>query len=187
MDWKAWPERQYHLEGPAGSGDLIIEVSKNRLFAAFQNAGKYPNIGSSTSKYEPKNRRVIRCKDLTDTPEEELLYMWAQGITEVRKIRLQRDGRRINTDTIILPFWNPVLPTSIKIAFLWKKVDAYISNPLRCFKCQGTDTTEWPVNESLPAPNEGKECNQRPHCVNCDGDHGSFSWYCPEWTSILSM
>jgi len=64
--------------------------------------------------------RVIRCRDLTDTSEEEILAnMSAQGITEVRKIRVQREDRRINTGTIILTFGLPVLPTPVKIGFLW--------------------------------------------------------------------
>ena len=28
---------------------------------------------------------------------------------------------------------------------------------------------------------EDKEFKQKPHCVNCDGDHGSFSRDCPLW------
>ena len=80
---------------------------------------------------------VIGSHDLIDTSEEEILAnMSAQAITEVRKIRVQRDGRRINTGTIILTFGLPVLPTSVKIGFLRVNVDAYIPNPLRCFKCQ---------------------------------------------------
>jgi len=82
-------------------------------------------------------KRVIQCRDLTDTSEEEILEnLSAQDITEVRKIRVQRDGCRINTGTIILTFGLPVLPTSVKIGFLRVKVDAYIPNPLQCFKCQ---------------------------------------------------
>ncbi|KAK2152829.1 hypothetical protein LSH36_316g00005 [Paralvinella palmiformis] len=51
---------------------------------------------------------VIRCRDLADTSEEDILEnLSAQGITEVRKIRVQRDGRRINTGTIILTFGLP--------------------------------------------------------------------------------
>ena len=63
----------------------------------------------------------------------------SQGITEVRKIRVQRDGRRINIGTIILTFGLPVLPTSVKIGFLRVKVDVYIPDGL---SAKDMDTTE---------------------------------------------
>ena len=78
---------------------------------------------------------AIRYRNLTEISEEEIFeIVLAQGITEVRKIRVQRGGRRINIGTIIFTFGLPVLPTSVTIGFLRRKVDAYIPNPLRCFK-----------------------------------------------------
>ena len=72
---------------------------------------------------------VVRYKDLTDAREEEILEnVAAQGIKEVRKIRFQRDGRRVITGIIILTFGlRPVFHTSIK-GFLRVKVDVYIPN-----------------------------------------------------------
>ena len=34
---------------------------------------------------------------------------------------------------------------------------------------------------------EDGDCSQRPHCVNCDGDHGSFSRDCPMWKDIQTV
>jgi len=105
----------------------------------------------------------------------------------VRKITVKRDGNRYNTGTIILTFGLPVLPSSVKCGFLNVKVDTYIPNPLRCFKCQRFGHHKMNCKRDLAcarcgeAGHEDKECKEQPHCVNCDGNHGSFSRDCPSW------
>ena len=121
------------------SGDLINEVSKRSHSENLLRSKMLANCPIQVVPHRSMNSKkgVIRCRDLADTSEEEILdNLSSQGITEVRKIRVQHDGRRINTDTIILTYGLPVLPTSVKIGFLRVKVDVYIPNPLRCFKCQ---------------------------------------------------
>ena len=172
------------------SGDLIIEVSKRSHSENLLRSKMLANCPIQVVPHRSMNSKkgVIRCRDLADTSEEEILdNLSSQGITEVRKIRVQRDGRRINTGTIILTFGLPVLPTSVKIGFLRVKVDVYIPNPLRCFKCQRYGHHRMACKRELTCAkcgttgHEDKECRQKPHCVNCDGDHGSFSRDCPLW------
>ena len=67
------------------------------------------------------------------------------------------------------------------------KVDTYIPNPLRCFKCQRYGHHKMNCKRELACArcgvvgHEDKECTSKPHCVNCDGDHGSFSRDCTAW------
>jgi len=100
------------------SGDLIIEVSKKSHSDCLLCSTVLANLPIKVVPHRSMNSKkgVIRCRDLADTSEEEILdNLSLQGITEVRKRRGQRDGRGINTGTIILTFGLPVLPTSIKI------------------------------------------------------------------------
>ena len=62
--------------------------------------------------------------------------MVEQGVTDVRRITVRRDGIMKLTNTYVLTFNLPNLPTDVKIGFMQVKVDVYIPNPLRCYNCQ---------------------------------------------------
>ena len=65
------------------------------------------------------------------------------------------------------------------------KVDVYNPNPLRCFRCQRHGHHDkGHVSENLHVLNvvrQDKQCKQKPQCVNCDRNHGSFSPDCTLW------
>ena len=97
---------------------------------------------------------VMRCRDFAETSEENIKEtLSVRGIMELRKIRVQRDGREVNTGTIILTFGIFVLSTSIEMGFLRVKDDVYIPSPLQYLNAKIMDATEYPVIESLPVPN----------------------------------
>ena len=62
--------------------------------------------------------------------------MVEQGVTDVRRITVRRYGETKLTNTYVLTFNSPTLPTVVKIGFMQVKVDVYIPNPLRCYSCQ---------------------------------------------------
>ena len=62
--------------------------------------------------------------------------MKPQGVTAVKRFRVKKDGQLKDTNTFVFTFNTPVLPPTIKIAFLRVNVEIYIPNPLRCFNCQ---------------------------------------------------
>ena len=172
------------------SGDLILEVAKKSHSDNLLRSGMLANCPIRVTAHRSMNSRkgVIRCRDLKDTSEKEILDgLSAQGVTEVKKITVQRDGNRFNTGTIILTFGLPALPPTVKCGFLQVRVDTYIPNPLRCFKCQRFGHHKTNCKRDLAcarcgtAGHEDKECKLPPHCVNCDGEHGSFSRDCPVW------
>ena len=62
--------------------------------------------------------------------------MVEQGVTDVRRITVRRDGVVKLTNTYVLRFNSPNLLKVVKIGFMQVKVDVYIPNPLRCYSCQ---------------------------------------------------
>ncbi|GFT39371.1 putative RNA-directed DNA polymerase from transposon BS [Trichonephila clavipes] len=113
---------------------------------------------------EPKSikrlRGVISEPDLLSTPESEILEGFSdQGVIQVRRITIKKDSNIIPTKHLILTFNSPKLPATIKAGYLNCKIRAYVSSPLRCFKCQSLEQK----------------------CVNCSQPHSSDSKQCPEW------
>jgi len=69
------------------------------------------------------------------------------------------------------------------------KVDIYISNPLRCFKCQQFGHGQRNCRSIHPAcsfcganDHKHEDCkSDTPKCANCSGPHASHSKECPRW------
>ena len=91
---------------------------------------------------------------------------------------------KINTNTIVLAFRAPILPKTLKIGHLNVGVDIYIPNPLQRFSCfkygHHEKICRLDVGNKLcrrcgdPANyHEESDCNIKPRCVTCGGDHMS--------------
>ena len=100
----------------------------------------------------------------------------------------RRDGILKPTNTFVLTFNTPILPTVVKIGFIQVKVDVYIPNPLRCYNCQVFGHHEnkcgrHPVccNCAQPEHCASGQCDKPAKCVNCSGDHPANSKECPQW------
>ena len=114
--------------------------------------------------------------------------MGEQGVTDVRRINVHRDGALKLTNTFVFTFDSPVLPANVKIGFIQAKVDVYIPNPLRCYKCQVFGHHENKcgrqaicVNRSVPEHCQPGQCQRPAKCANCSGDHSANSKDCPHW------
>ena len=71
---------------------------------------------------------IIRCPALNRVKSDDIKEgMVEQGVTDVRRISVRRDGVTKLTNTYVLTF---NLPTVVKIGFMQVKVDVYIPNPL---------------------------------------------------------
>jgi hypothetical protein len=136
------------------------------------------------------SKGVIRCRDLRDCSDEEVLdALRPEGVTHVKHIMTKRETSVLPTNTFILTFGKPTPPKYIKAAYLNIPVEPFIPNPLRCFNCQkfghGKSTC---TRKSICArcSKEGhldNACTEDlPHCANCSGSHPSYSKECPEWT-----
>ena len=58
---------------------------------------------------------VIRCRELQDVPDEEILQgLRSQGVTELHRVTRKKDEGRVPTYTFFLTFTLPALPEFIK-------------------------------------------------------------------------
>ena len=79
----------------------------------------------------------MRCKELSLCSIAEIHDgLKSQGVTDVKRISVRRNGETRTTNTNILTFSSLDLPHSVKIGYISAKVNLYIPNPMRCFKCQ---------------------------------------------------
>lgn len=172
------------------SGDLLVEVEKEQHSNALMKLTMLYQTPVQVSPHKGLNSKkgVIRCRDIRDCTEEEIVQELAsQKVTAARKIFITRDGRKLSTGTVILTFSGTTLPHDIKVGYLSVRVNPYIPNPLRCFRCQrfGHHKNNCKNEEICPkcGKNDHQEdgCQGPLQCVNCNGDHAAFSRNCPRW------
>ena len=172
------------------NGSVLIEVASK---AQAENALKMQNWVHTPVKVTPHRslntcKGVIRCRDLRDCSDEEVLEALShEGVTQLKHIFTKKNGSTIPTNTFVITFNKPVLPKSVKAAYLHIPVEPFIPNPLRCFNCQKFGHGKSSCNHNAVCACCGVEghsdtdCHEQPHCVNCSGPHPSFSKECPEW------
>ncbi|GBO08445.1 hypothetical protein AVEN_220337-1 [Araneus ventricosus] len=131
---------------------------------------------------------VITCGSLLNFTNEEITQeLTGQGVKDVRRINIRRDGELLPTKHFILTFNTPRLPEYIKAGYVLCSVRPYIPNPLRCFKCQRFGHSKINCRWTLicarcaVAGHESTGCTAVEKCVNCQGNHTSFSRSCPKW------
>lgn len=170
---------------------LLIETNRKTISDKILKTTEFCSLKVKTYPHRSLNfsKGVIRCADLSGVPEEEILKeLQPQEVSGVRRISFSKDGRRIPTNTLVLTFSNPKLPTSIKVGYLLVKVQVYIPNPLRCFDCQRFGHHESQCKEEIRCGNCGEfsqhnavDCPNAPKCANCSGQHEARSKDCPVW------
>ena len=90
-----------------------------------------PHSSLNTSK------GIVCCPALSRVTNDEIKEgMAEQGVMDVRRITVRHDGIIKPTNTFVLTFNSPNLPTLVKIGFIQAKVDVYIPNQLQCYNCQ---------------------------------------------------
>ncbi|GFW07813.1 uncharacterized protein TNCV_3919461 [Trichonephila clavipes] len=147
------------------SGDLFLEASSAKQATALIHLRKLAHLDVTFSPHTTLNfsRGVISPADFLNVSTEEIKEnMQAQNVCDVRRITIRRDGQVLNTKHLILTFNTPDLPQTVKIAYIRCPVRPYIPNPLQV----GHDSAD---------------CKAKERCVNCKGDHSSFSRSCPTW------
>ena len=97
------------------------------------------------------------------------------------------DGRIVKLNTAIITFRFPTPPKTMKMGFERVKVQLYMPQPLRCFKCQrfGHHRENCKGDEvcdrcGQPDHNDSS-CNNPVKCVNCCEKHTAFSKDCHVW------
>ena len=190
---------QKGIEGLAGnpksirklrSGDLLVEVSKKAHAKNILNSNMLANIPVKCSPHKGLNssRGVFRCSELKYCTEAEIKNeLKDQGVTDIRRIKSRRNGMLVETNSYIVTFGFPKLPSCIKIGYINCKVEVYIPNPQRCFKCQKFGHSRFTCGGTARCPKCGLDdhgddpCEGPEKCINCGGCHPAYAKSCPSW------
>ena len=135
------------------------------------------------------NKGVIRCPDIKECSDEEILEgLKDEGVIKLDRISVFRDGQREPTGTFILTFQSQTLPKYIRVGYYRVAVSQFIPNPMRCYKCQKFGHTKFNCRKNEVCNKCGKEdhtdsqeCTNEVKCVNCQGNHASNDKTCPKW------
>ena len=174
------------------SGDLLIQCAKEAHEKNLLQMKTFCGLKCSVTPHSSLNtsKGIIRCPALNRVTSDDIKEgMVEQGVTDVRRITVCRDGETKLTNTYVLTFNSPTLPTVVKIGFMQVKVDVYIPNPLRCYSCQVFGHHENKCGRHPVCCNCGEPehngpsgvCNKPSKCVNCSSDHPANSKQCPQW------
>ena len=178
------------------NGEILIEVDKEaqsnkllkttKLHLTMENA-----IHITVSPHYSLNTKkgVIRCPDIKECPDEEILEgLKDEGVIKLDRISVFRDGQRKPTGTFILTFQSQTLPKYIRVGYYRVAVSQFIPNPIRCYKCQNFGHTKFNCRKNEVCNKCGKEdhtdsqeCTNEAKCVNCQGNHASNDKTCPKW------
>ena len=112
------------------SGDLLIQCTKQPHEANLLKMKTFCGLKCSVKPHKSLNtsKGIVRCPALSKQSCEHILeFMDEQGVTDVRRINVHRDGALKPTNTFVFTFDSPVLPANVKIGFIQAKVDVYIS------------------------------------------------------------
>ncbi|GBO38045.1 hypothetical protein AVEN_220969-1 [Araneus ventricosus] len=133
------------------------------------------------------SKQIISCGDLlNDRIEKITKELSNQGVTHVRRITIWRNGQLLNTKPLILTFSFEKLPEYIKAGHMRLSARTYIPNPLRCFNCQHFDHSKLSCRGTLTCSRcaevgqDSTDCTAKEKCINCKGNHTSFSLLCLE-------
>ncbi|GBN62979.1 hypothetical protein AVEN_125268-1 [Araneus ventricosus] len=172
------------------SGDLLVEVASRKQAQQILTVTFLSTIPVTIKPHETLNtsKGVIPCGRLLNLSNDEITHeLRGQGVKNVRRIDIRRNGELLPTKHFILTFNTPRLPEYIKAGYVRCAVRPYIPNPLRCFKCQRFGHSKTNCRGTLTcarcaaAGHESTGCTAVEKCVNCQGQHTSFSRSCPKW------
>ena len=174
------------------SGDLLIKCAKESHEKSLLQMKTFCGLKCSVTPHSSLNtsKGIIRCPALSRVTSDDIKEgMVEQGVTDVCRITVRLDGETKLTNTYVLTFNSPNLPTVVKIGLMQVKVDVYIPNPLRCYHCQVFGHHENKCGRHAVCCNCGEPehcaqsgvCDKPAKCVNCSGNHPANSKQCPQW------
>ena len=174
-------------------GNLLVEFSKKQHSENLLKISNFVGCRVSVEPHQSMNfsKGVVRCRDFRNMSEEDILEeLKPQDVIHVRQIMPFRNGTKVPSDTYVLTFRTPKLPTLITAGYMKLRVDLYIPNPLRCFNCHRYGHTanycdDYMSHFCLKCGEKGHTIDvckkENPTCVNCKGPHQADSKDCPVW------
>ena len=175
------------------SGALLIEATRatqaQQILATTDICGLAVTASAHRTLNSSKGVIKDHHRDLFYMADEDILNELSdQGVTNVSRFHLKKDGENIKTNTLFVTFNTPTPPKELKIGYYIVKVQLYIPNPLRCFNCQKFGHSKKFCKNPLACwkcgreGHDGSECTaETTCCLNCKGDHCASSKSCPIW------
>ena len=176
------------------SGSLLIEASRPTQAKMSLDTTVLIDTEVKATPHRSLNtsKGVIRDygRDLFTMSESEIVKeMTDQGVENVSRFILKKDGKEIKTNTYFITFSMSTPPEKLRIGYYFVEVKRYIPNPLRCFQCQEFGHSRKFCKKQLKCSkcgcegHDGSDCHSETLCcVNCKGEHFSSSKSCPVWT-----
>ena len=166
---------------------LLVEVSEKSHSDNLLRSTVLANVPIKVTAHRTLNssKGVIRCRELSGMTEEEIAHeLRDQSVSTVKRILIQKGQKA--TDTYILTFQKTELPQSIKVGYLNIRVNPYIPNPLRCYRCQdyghGANRCTRQERCSRCGQNHvNQNCNEEPSCVHCLQKHETSDRSCKRY------
>ena len=172
------------------NGNVLVEVTtKKESDRALQMTNWFDTpISVTPHRSLNTSRGVIRCREFRDCEDGEVVdALQSQGVTAVKHIMANRDGKMEPTNTFILTFNLPTPPKAVKAAYMKLTVEQFIPNPLRCYNCQKFGHGKTKCRRQAVCArcsqegHQDNDCTNPQRCVNCSAAHPSYSKDCPEW------
>ena len=119
-------------------GSFLVECSRRAQAENLLKTTTFVDRPVHVSMHKTLNssRGVIRCRELSLLSEAEIgEELKSQGVVEVHRVTVKKEGKVIPTNTLFLTFNRPDMPKELRVGYLKVKVDLFIPNPLRCFNC----------------------------------------------------
>lgn len=172
------------------SGSLLVECYRQQQSINLLSATTILETEISATPHRTLNysKGIIRDRDRTliELPEEEICQeLKPQGITNVKRFSIKKQGTIIKLNTYLFTFESPSIPNTINVGPYRMKVDQYIANPTRCFQCQkfghGKQSCRGHAKcyRCSEEGHDGLTCDKPVKCSNCNLDHMSSSKECP--------
>ena len=178
------------------SGVLLIEVDNKKHAENLLKLKLILDLSVSVSAHRTLNtcKGVVRSYDLAKNDEaESLRELNSQGVTELRPIHFNKNGKKERSNTTIITFSLPSVPQYLTMGYLKVKVEKYYPTPLRCFNCQRFGHHRAACKHEAVCALCGmtshgdSACTTPKSCINCKGNHAAYEKACPRWQNETAI
>ena len=173
----------------------VKELMKEKTIGEY--SVNYPKPYQKKDQLLTKERGIIFGVDL-EISEEEIKY--ETGAEAVKRIIKKRGDQTITTEQVILCF-EKEMPSYVHIGYRKHRVDRYIPDPIRCYRCQkfghrapncnsktkcSVCAGPHSVNDCPEIQKNTEESKER-KCPNCSGNHPASYKGCPSYKTALQV
>ncbi|VDI75548.1 Hypothetical predicted protein [Mytilus galloprovincialis] len=147
------------------SGNLLVECSNKSQSTNLLTISNFP-VSASPHNSLNSCKGIIRDRSqyLGDLTVEEVgEELSSQGVPNVIRFHIKKNGNIIKLNTYLLTFRTPTPPPSITLGCFGIRVDMFIPNPIRCFTCQkfGHGSKQCRELTIITKKNEKKKSNKK--------------------------